>query len=151
MEIKELFEKMQTATQEQNDKALMVMQDILMQIKKVYPASYNKYAQRLDDIYSHEGGHLSELEALDYVSHMTNKDGTKGEHWTLPQVKEYMSQHREFSHLDPNCFYVAVNMMYSDYYKPGRSVEEYATLAKDFLMDKDAPADKLKRYMEAMK
>jgi hypothetical protein len=41
-------------------------------------------------------------------------------------------------------------MMYSDYYKPGRTTETYAMLAKDFLTDKDAPADKLKRYMEAM-
>ena len=150
MEIKELFEKMKTATEEQNDEALAVIQDILWQIKRAYPTSYRKYAQRLDEVYEHSGGYLTEAEALEYVAHMTNKDGSKGEHWTLPQVKEYMAQHSELAGLNPNCFYVALNMMYSDYYKPGRTTETYAMLAKDFLTDKDAPADKLKRYMEAM-
>lgn len=42
------------------------------------------------------------------------------------------------------------NMMYSDYYKPTRTVDTYASLAKDFLKDVDAPADKLKRYIDAM-
>ena len=43
-----------------------------------------------------------------------------------------------------------MNMMYSDYYKPTRTTDTYAMLAKDFIEDTDAPQDKVKRYMKVM-
>lgn len=151
MEIKELFEHMKTATDEQNDQALEVFDQMLMGIKRAYPTEYRKYSMMLDDVYkAHEESHLTKEEALDYVAHMKNKDGSVGPHWSLEQVKEYMSKHPEFDDLYLLDFYVAINMMYSDYYKPLRTVETYAMLAKDFITDKDAPADKVKRYMLAM-
>lgn len=90
------------------------------------------------------------MEAVEYVAHMKNKDGSVGEHWSMTQVKDYMAQHSELADLDPNCFYVALNMMYSDYYKPERTTTTYAMMAKDFLTDKDAPKNKLARYIQAM-
>lgn len=149
MTIKDLFEYMQSGTDEQNEEALAVVDDIMHIIKSKYPTHYREYENRLKDIYTHHSS-MSEEEAKEYVSHFDNKDGSHGEHWTLDQVKSYMKGKPEYAHLDPVCFYAAINMMYSDYYKPTRSVETYAALAKDFLEDKDAPADKLKRYFEAM-
>ena len=151
MEIKELFEAMKHATDEQNDQALEVFDQMLMGIKRAYPSEYRKYSMMLDEVYhKDEASHLTKEEALEYVAHMKNKDGSVGPHWSLEQVKEYMSKHPEFDDLYLLDFYVAINMMYSDYYKPLRTVETYAMLAKDFITDKDAPADKVKRYMLAM-
>ncbi len=51
-------------------------------------------------------------------------------------------------------FFVAMNMMYSDYCKVfrkfgvGDKVDFYACMAKAFLDDKDAHTDKLARYYE---
>lgn len=48
-------------------------------------------------------------------------------------------------------WYYVLSMIYSDYYKSGRSDETYIGLAKDFMDDIDAPGDKAKRYYLAMK
>lgn len=40
--------------------------------------------------------------------------------------------------------------MYSDYYKSGRSTDDYVTMAIQFMDDKDAPDDKATRYYRAM-
>jgi polyhydroxyalkanoate synthesis regulator phasin len=148
MEIKELYHYMLNGTEEQNDQAIDVLSEIMYELQKKYPSYYAKYDKRLEEIYRH--GSMSEEEAHEYVAAMKNKDGSVGEHWTLAQVQSYMGSHPEFLDINPVCFYVAMNMMYSDYYKPGRTTDTYAMLAKDFLTDKDAPADKLKRYIEAM-
>lgn len=148
MEIKELYHYMTTASEEQNDQAIEVLSEIMHDLQKKYPDYYRKYDKKLESIYEH--GKLSKEEAKEYVAHMSNKDGSKGEHWTLAQVQSYMGEHPELLDLNPVCFYVAMNMMYSDYYKPTRTTDTYAMLAKDFLSDPDAPKDKLKRYIEAM-
>lgn len=148
MEIKELYHYMTTATEEQNDQAIEVLSEIMHDLQKKYPDYYRKYDKRLENIYRH--GSMSEEEAKKYVSHMKNKDGSVGEHWTLAQVQSYMGEHPELLDLNPVCFYVAMNMMYSDYYKPTRTTDTYAMLAKDFLEDKDGKPDKLQRYIKAM-
>lgn len=149
MEIKELYHYMTTATEEQNDQAINVLSEIMHDLQKRYPAYYKKYDDKLEKIYHHET--LSEEEALEYVSHMKNKDGSYGAHWTMQQTTDYLRSHPEFEHLNPVCFYVAMNMMYSDYYTISRTTDTYANLAKDFIDDADAPVDKVKRYMMAMK
>lgn len=148
MEIKELYHYMTTASEEQNDKAIEVLSEIMHDLQTRYPSYYKKYDDKLEKIYKHSK--MTEAEAKHYVSQMHNKDGSTGEHWTIEQTTDYLMANKEFEHLNPVCFYVAMNMMYSDYYKPTRTLETYASLAKDFLEDKDAPADKLKRYIEAM-
>lgn len=148
MTIKELFEYMKEGTEEQNEEALAVVDDIMNAIKTKFPSYYKKYESKLEDIYSRSA--LTEKEAKEYVSHMKNKDGSVGEHWTLSQVQSFMGDHPEYLHIKPICFYVAMNMMYSDYYTPTTSVETYARLAKDFLDDRDAKPDKLKKYLEVM-
>jgi hypothetical protein len=59
----------------------------------------------------------------------------------------------------PDCdrweFYVAMNAMYSDYCETAKKMgtdkaDFYALMAKDFLKDKDAKPNKLRRYMESV-
>ena len=148
MEIKELYHYMVTGTEEQNDQAIEVLSEIMHEIQKKYPAYYKKYDDKLEKIYKHNS--LTKEEAQEYVSKMKNKDGSYGGHWTYDQTTEYMLTHEELRDLNRVCFYVAMNMMYSDYYKPTRTVADYAMLAKDFLTDPDGKSDKVKRYMEVM-
>ena len=147
MTISELFEAMKHATEEQNEEALDVLNDIMLTVKRAYPLPYKKYSQKLEKIYDHKE-HMTREEALEYVSMFENKDGSKGAHWSMTQIQDYMYSHEEYKDLDPYCFYVAMNMMYSDYYQPERKVDTYAALAKDFLMDVDGGKDKLRKYLE---
>lgn len=78
------------------------------------------------------------------VSKLKNKDGTSGEHWSYETTTKVMeAKGYNFKHCD---WYYVLNMMYSDYYKTGRSDETYIELAYDFLEDKDAPEGKAKKY-----
>ena len=79
---------------------------------------------------------------------MENKDSTKGEHWTYSDTTDVLKDlGYDFNEAD---WYYVLNMMYSDYYKSGRSDDTYFELAYDFLDDKDAPEGKAKRYYLAM-
>lgn len=84
-----------------------------------------------------------------WVAKMENADGSTGAHWTLEQTKQLQAQ--KGIGLDPIKFWVAMNMMYSDYFlaadKAGIGTPDfYADMAKAFLVDKDSKPDKLDRY-----
>jgi hypothetical protein len=109
--------------------------------------SYDKYADwESDDM------PVDKEIAERWTRGMRNEDGTKGPHWTIDQVRGVMAQRG--INLDPWEFYVAINMVYSDYYKVlkkygvGDKLDVYADLASAFLKDKDAAKDKLARYFE---
>lgn len=118
-------------------------------IRPMHPAEVHKFIEDIENEVCYPK--LTEQEALDYVANMDNKDGSKGGHWNLSQTKTYMESKSDFKDLDALCFYVAINMMYSDYYKPSYTTDIYASMAKDFITDKDAPSNKVKRYMSVMK
>lgn len=88
--------------------------------------------------------------AAEYVvSLFDNKDGSTGEHWNYNQTSSVMkSRGYDFCEGD---WYVCLNMMWSDYYKNGRSDDVYIELAADFLDDPDAPDGKMKKYWLAMR
>lgn len=151
MKSKHLFEKMKHATEEQTEESFELMDELMEDVKERFPSYYRKYQNRLEEIFgrNHESV-LTENEAKEYVAHMENKDGTHGAHWTLMQVRRLADGRPELKRYDCLAFYVTLNMMYSDYYRPGKTEDYYICLAEDFLDDKDAPEDKLRRYMEAM-
>lgn len=92
--------------------------------------------------------HFTRETAKYAVSQMKNKDGSIGEHWSKETTDRVLeSKDYEFNPCD---WYVALNMIYSDYYKSGRSDDTYIELAYDFLSDEDAPAHKMKKYYNAM-
>lgn len=114
----------------------------------LHPAEVDKFLHEMENAVCYPP--LTEESAKEYVANMTNKDGTKGQHWALEQTKAYQNSHAEYAAIDPLCFYVAINMMYSDYYKPAYTTDNYASMAKDFITDKDAPSNKVVRYIVAM-
>lgn len=92
---------------------------------------------------------LTAAKAEEITRKMVNEDGSKGAHWSMDQTKQVMEQRG--IQCDPVEFYVAMNMMYSDYYPVAKklnvnSVDFYAELARAFLEDKDAGKDKLAKY-----
>lgn len=117
-------------------------------VSKHHPEKVKEFLRKLKDSVCYPP--ITEEEAKTYVSKMHNKDGSMGGHWTVEQVRELSKTHPALKNFNFADFYIALNMMYSDYYQPNRNMEEYAQLAIDFLGDKDAPKNKIRRYMEAM-
>ena len=94
---------------------------------------------------------MSPEEAREWARGMENEDGTQGPHWTMEQTKQVQAQ--QGIECNPVEFYLAMNMMYSDYLKVAKKlgvnkVDFYACMAKAFLDDKDAGPGKLRRYFE---
>lgn len=118
-------------------------------MRALHPAEVDKFLHDMENDLCYPP--LTEEKAKEYVAGMSNKDGSTGEHWTLDQVKAYVAAHAEYAPLNILDFYVAINMMYSDYYKPAYTADNYASMARDFIADKDAPSNKVVRYMEAMR
>lgn len=95
--------------------------------------------------------------AEEWAAGMENEDGTTGPHWSLEQAKQVMAQ-KEIGG-SPLAFYLALNMMYSDYCKVAKklgvnTVDFYACMADAFLNDKDAVGgggpEKLAAYYNAV-
>jgi len=92
---------------------------------------------------------IDKAQAEEWTEQMINSDGTRGAHWDINEAKTLKD--KLGINVDPMEFYVAVNMMYSDYCATAKQFgvdkpEFYGHLAKAFLMDKDAGPDKLHKY-----
>lgn len=101
---------------------------------------------------SYERGEpMTKEEAKRWVDKMKNEDGSVGQHWTFEQVEQVLKQ--KMLHLDPVEAWVAMNMMWSDYYNVAKkfnvnNTDFYLEMAKAFLNDKDAGEEKLYKYFE---
>lgn len=97
-----------------------------------------------------EGTHsMTKQDAESWVSRMKNADGSVGAHWPMDKTEQVRTQ-RGIT-CDPVKFWVAMNMMYSDYCEVAKknnasTVDFFADMAKAFLDDADAEPDKLARY-----
>lgn len=112
--------------------------------------AYRKGGERMNG-YSAGAGYIPFTREIAeaWTSHMENEDGTRGPHWSMEQTKQVQAQRG--IECDPLEFWVAINMIYSDYCKAAKkananTIDFYADMAKAFLDDKDAPKDKLARY-----
>lgn len=90
------------------------------------------------------GDHLNEELAHKWVSEMQNKDGTVGEHWTYEQTEQVRKQYAP--ELNACDFYAILNMSYSDFYSEHFKTEDYISLTKDWLNDKDGSSCKALKY-----
>ena len=92
--------------------------------------------------------------AEEWASKLHNEDGSSGPHWTMEQAKRIMAQ-RNLS-LDPTEFWIAINLIYSDFspvakkHGVGGNLDFYVDMAKAFLNDKDAGPNKIARYYECV-
>lgn len=97
------------------------------------------------------GETFTKEDALYWVEHMENSDGTKGAQWTMDETSEMAKSMGVYL---PACiWFAAVNMMRSDYCMVARKhgvdkPEFYADMAQAFLFDKDAgePEEKIAAY-----
>lgn len=92
---------------------------------------------------------LTRESAMEWTGRMENADGSRGPHWPMEKTEEARTQRG--IPCDPLEFYVAMNMMYSDYVKAAEkancsSMDFYAYMARAFLEDQDAQPEKLARY-----
>ena len=117
--------------------------------------AYRDGGRRMSGFSSGSGGRPFTRElAQEWVQHMRNADGTTGPHWTMEKTEEARAQRG--INCDPLAFWVAMNMVYSDYSKVAEkvnanSMDFYVYMAKAFLEDKDARnqgGEKLARYYE---
>lgn len=112
-------------------------------IDKLKYSDYDKYKRIELKLYRKVyGDHLTEELAHEWVEEMENKDGTKGEHWSMEETSKYAMNYNKAD------FYAVLNMMYSDYYNPKFDTSTYIQMAYDWLSDKDVGDGKtLKYYM----
>lgn len=123
-----------------------------MSVRYDQPDEMSYRTVKKDDGYARGGyGEMTKDMAERWAGMMENEDGTTGPHWSLDQAKQVMAQ-RNISG-SPYDFWLALNMMYSDYSAVAKkmgvnTVEFYACMADAFLNDKDAVDDKLAAYYE---
>jgi hypothetical protein len=97
------------------------------------------------------GPHFNEEHARKAVSKMENEDGTRGPHWSIEETTALASQYginlgSRFNRYD---WFVALNMVYSDYYKViismtnSNSTKHFVELAKAWINDKDIDEGKI--------
>lgn len=100
------------------------------------------------------GPHFNEEQARKAVNKMENEDGTRGPHWSIEETTSSANQfgvslNNRFNRYD---WFVALNMIYSDYYKVlvnitnSNTPKHYVEFAKAWLNDKDIDEGKMWYY-----
>lgn len=100
------------------------------------------------------GPHFNEEKARKAVSKMENEDGSRGPHWSLEEATALANQHgvRLDSKFNKYDWCVALNMIYSDYYKVivsltnSNNTKHFVEFAKAWLQDKDIDEGKMWYY-----
>ena len=106
----------------------------------------NGYDRNYDDYDSHYEMEYNQSMFLDrkaikrWMSELENADGTMGAKFNKEQVSQKVEQMGLKSrNVEPDEWYAAVNMFYSDYCKTlGGDIQLYLKMAKDFFDDADA-------------
>lgn len=91
------------------------------------------------------GPHFNDEHARKAVSKMENEDGTRGQHWSLEETTALANQYgiRLDEKINKYDWYVALNMVYSDYYRVvvsmtgSNNTKYFVELAKAWMHDKD--------------
>lgn len=113
-----------------------------------------EHVDMLEKKCSHKEHYFDEEAAEMWVSGMVNEDGTVGAHWTKSETSGVAkTANVKFEHITEYCWWVTMNMMYSDYSSVAKkygcdNAMFYADMAKAFLFDKDAksPREKITGY-----
>lgn len=100
------------------------------------------------------GPHFNEEWARKAVKKMQNEDGSRGPHWSIEETTRLAEQYgvslnNRFNKYD---WYVALNMIYSDYYRVmvnctnSNNAKHFVEFAKAWLQDKDIDEGKMWYY-----
>ena len=131
------------------EKVTEMTDKLLKDFEAAHPAKVKEFLREVEDVLLYPP--YTEQEAKNIVSMFVNKDGTRGAHWPIEEVREVAKKKPELTKFDCYDFFITLNMMYSDYYNSKFTAEDYIEFAEDFLDDIDAPKSKLRRYIHAMK
>lgn len=110
--------------------------DLMFEIKKTNPSWYKNIEKKYHMHFY--GDEITEEMAKEMVCKMINEDGTTGEHWSIEDT-EKNNPHK----CNKWKWYVALNMIRSDYYDVELSTERYIKMAHQWLHDKDGNKYKL--------
>lgn len=86
----------------------------------------------------------------EWVSNMTNEDGTRGAYWSKMETTEVARNNGiTFDTISEDDWYITMNMIYSDYSSIAKkygvdSISFYVDMAKQWLWDKDTKHGKCK-------
>lgn len=91
------------------------------------------------------GPHFNDEHARKAVNKMENEDGTRGQHWSLEETTALANQYgiRLDEKINKYDWYVALNMVYSDYYRVvvsmtgSNNTKYFVELAKAWMHDKE--------------
>lgn len=102
---------------------------------------------------SQDMGGMSYEDAEEWVEMMARPDGGRGPKWKFEDAERIMREKK--IKCDPVEFWVAMNAMYSDYYKVAKHYgvandEFFAKMAEAFIRDDDAVTDKVATYWECI-
>lgn len=143
---KELIEKYVNGSSDEDMRKLTHKIDCFVEeVREMRPEMVDCFLMKIDLILNPS---FTKETAKYAVSEMKNKDGTTGEHWDY-NTTTHVLESKKYN-FKPCDWYYVLNMIYSDYYKSGRSDETYIEMAFDFLEDKDSVENKAKRYYKAM-
>lgn len=100
------------------------------------------------------GPHFNAEHAKKAVSKMINEDGTKGPHWSIEETTNLAKQHNVHigDYINKYDWYVALNMIYSDFYKfivsttGTNNSKHFVEMAKAWINDKDIDEGKMWYY-----
>lgn len=133
------------ASEDDMHKLTHKMDSFIEEVREYHPEIVDNFLMKVDLILN---PNFTKETAEYAVSKMKNKDGSIGEHWDYDTTTKVLNNKKyDFKPCD---WYYVLNMIYSDYYKSGRSDDTYIELAHDFLADNDAPEHKAKRYWASM-
>lgn len=143
---KELIDKYVDDSSEDEMRMLTFKMDkFVEEVREIRPEMVDKFLMKVDLVLNPS---FSKETAKWAVSKLKNKDGTTGEHWNYETTTKVLES--KGYNFKPCDWYYVLNMIYSDYYKSGRSDDTYIELAHDFLEDKDGTENKAKKYFKAM-
>ena len=127
-----------------------MLDDHFEELKTVHPEMYWDVVNELHMLTY--GAHFDEECAKYAVSMMQNEDGTVGQHWSLEETTSVGQQNGiSFDRFNQYDWYYTLNMIYSDYVAViGNTPSTYISLAKAWIMDKDAEEGKAYRYYMAI-
>lgn len=111
------------------------------EVREHHPEMVDKFLMKIDFILNPD---FTKESAKYVVGKMKNKDGTVGEHWNYDTTTKVLEA--KGYHFKPCDWYYVLNMIYSDYYKQGRTDDTYVEMAYDFLADVDGPEHKAKKW-----
>lgn len=124
------------------------MEDFIENIRCVSPDKVNKLEKEIEELVCFTP--LSIEEAKHWVKHLKNNDGTQGEHWTEEDIKKAIHANPVLSRYPFADVYAAMNMSWSDNWESGYTEINAVKDTNKFLSDKDAPKNKMYRYIKAM-